>query len=138
MLIKQIPRNDAACFCLWFSVHPTTSSKPHVQEMEQMLQDLSGNASSTKSEILDLRKQVDLLEEDRRTQDQEVKQLQNENERDKRKEREMLQDKNNSLNKEITRLTMLMSQYGDQRDNNKVDSSMLERINTVETELDEV
>ena len=94
--------------------------------------------NSSKAEIMELRRKVGVLEETRRSQDQETKQLQNVNERETKKEREQLQDKNTSLNKEITRLTMLMSQHSDQRDNNKVDNSMLDRITTVEAELDEV
>ena len=65
-----------------------------------------------------------------------VKRLQNENEREGRREREHLQEKNNTLNKEITRLTMAVSH--NQENNVAVDTSMLDRVKQIEREYDEV
>lgn len=94
--------------------------------------------SSAKSEITDLKKKVSELEEIRRNQSQETRKLQNETERESKRDREMLQEKNNSLNKEITRLTMLLSQNSGETASSEVDTGMLDRIRAIEAELDDV
>ena len=93
--------------------------------------------STAKSEVIELKKKIETLEEMRRTQTQQIKKLQNEAERESKRDRELLQEKNNTLNKEITRLTMLISHNNGQTDN-QVDDSVLDRFRVIEAELDDV
>ena len=93
--------------------------------------------STAKSEVVELKKKIETLEEMRRTQTQQIKKLQNEAERESKRDRELLQEKNNTLNKEITRLTMLISHNNGQTDN-QVDDSVLDRFRVIEAELDDV
>lgn len=74
----------------------------------------------------------------RRNQTDESRKLQNEAERESKRDRDLLHEKNSTLNKEITRLTMMLSQTDGQTDNNTVDNSVLERIRLLEADLDEV
>ena len=88
--------------------------------------------------MTELKKQLGALEEMRRKQTQEIKKLQNEAERENKRDRELLHEKNNNLNKEITRLTMLLSQNNSQAQDGQVDESVLDRIRVMEAELDDV
>ncbi|KAL5262069.1 hypothetical protein ACHWQZ_G007682 [Mnemiopsis leidyi] len=110
----------------------------HIQEIELKLQKSAGDVSTAKSEVTELKKQLGALEEMRRKQTQEIKKLQNEAERENKRDRELLHEKNNNLNKEITRLTMLLSQNNSQAKDGQVDESVLDRIRVMEAELDDV
>ena len=88
--------------------------------------------------MAELKKKIGTLEEKRRNQTEESKKLQNEAERESKKDRELLHEKNNTLNREITRLTAMLSQNIGQENNAQVDNSVLERMTAMETELNEV
>ena len=88
--------------------------------------------------MAELKKKIGTLEEKGRNQTEESKKLQNEAERESKKDRELLHEKNNTLNREITRLTAMLSQNIGQENSAKVDNSVLERMTAMETELNEV
>ncbi|XP_063674440.1 putative leucine-rich repeat-containing protein DDB_G0290503 isoform X4 [Bolinopsis microptera] len=110
----------------------------HIQEIEVKLQKSVGEVIAAKSEVAELKKKIGTLEERRRNQTEESKKLQNEAERESKKDRELLHEKNNTLNREITRLTAMLSQNIGQENNAPVDNTVLDRMTKMETELNEV
>ena len=89
-----------------------------------------------KCDLQDAKKKVSELEEERRAQTQEARKLQNATESEAKKERDMLREKNNALNKEITRLSMMMSTADS--DSNKFDKMTADRIHQLEDEIESV
>lgn len=112
----------------------------HIHELEVKLGEAAEGAAALKSEAAFLKDKLEALEEARKTAANETKKLQNEVEREAKREREVAEEKNKSLNKEITRLTMLLSQTNVRSEGgvSGVDTDLLNRLRVLESENDEV